>query len=265
LGLVAPVIVPAILTLWLISVLVYGKSIIEILAAVLLSRPKGEGGHRNSLLATLIAWVIVFALVSILTRPEVYPVLSGVFQQVAAFLITRIGVAPQEADLTSPPPTSHILLFYYSILVFAAIIVVSFSMIFASFYRAYTYAREKHIDTNSAVRKEILDAVQAARMKLQENGSYHETILECYKRMCRMLSDKGYSITPSETAREFSESVSKKLELGRASVNGLTFLFEEARYSAHTIKEENRQLALGCLSSLEQVLNCIGVEYEAAV
>ena len=254
LGVVAPVVVPAILTLWLIFILAYGRSIIGILAAILTSRPKETGGRRNSLLGILVAWLIIFALVSLMTRPEFYQTLSGAIQQMAGFLVTRLGVAPPSTTPSAPASTSTLLLFYYSIIIFAAIIIASFSMIFASFYRAYREVRARPIDTEMTARRQVLSAVQDARTKLEANGSYHETILECYKRMCQILSREGFPIAPSETAREFSQGVSRKLELGKASVSGLTFLFEEARYSNHAIANEKRRLAVGYLSSLEQVL-----------
>lgn len=254
LGVVAPVIVPAILTLWLIAVLAYGRSIIDALAAILLSRPKEPKEHRNSLLGILVAWVLIFALVSLMTRPEVYQTISGAIQQMAGFLVTRLGVAPPSPNVSASPSKSTLLLFYYSIVIFAAIIVVSFSMIFASFYRAYREVRARPVGVDSAARREVLSAVHDARTKLEANGSYHEVILECYRRMCQVLSNKGFAIAPSETAREFSEDVSRKLELGRASVNGLTYLFEEARYSDHVIEDEKRLMAVRYLSSLEQSL-----------
>jgi len=106
----------------------------------------------------------------------------------------------------------------------------------------------------------MLQAVQQARAKLKASEKYYETILDCYKQMCRVLSDSGHSIRPTETPREFAQSVSKKLELGTDSVLGLTFLFEEARYSNHRIGDEKKELAVNYLGSLEQVLLSVGVK-----
>jgi hypothetical protein len=78
--------------------------------------------------------------------------------------------------------------------------------------------------------------------------------------MCAILSDRGFLISPTQTAREFGENVSRKLELGGASVSGLTFLFEEARYSDHLIEDQKRHLAMDYLNSLERVLTSVDMK-----
>ena len=72
--------------------------------------------------------------------------------------------------------------------------------------------------------------------------------------MCEMLSREGLNIRLDETAREFSAEASSKLRLGSDAVRSLTFLFEEARYSAHDIEEEKRTAALSELEILERAL-----------
>jgi len=261
-GVLAPVIVPALLTWYLIMVLAYSKTITEILAAFLLSRPKGEGGQRG-LLGMIIAWAIVVVLVSLISRPEIAANIAGALQQTAGYFVSKFGLSPLASNTTrTPAPSSSTLfLFYYTVLVFVGIVVVSFCLLFVSFYKAYTGARAFPIEVGEGdMRKEMLQAVQQARAKLKASEKYYETILDCYKQMCRVLSDSGHSIQPTETPREFAQSVSKKLELGADSVLGLTFLFEEARYSNHRIGDEKKELAVNYLSSLEQVLLSVGVK-----
>lgn len=262
LGAVAPLIVPALLTWYLIMMLVYGKTIIEILAAFLLSRPRGEGGHKKSLIATIIAWAIVIGLASLLVRPEFASGIAGVLQQVAGFFVSRFGRSPEAsgANGTIAPSSNSVALFYYAIIVFAAIVMVSFSLLFASFHRAYANSRTFSIEGNEDLRKELIQTLQQARTELGAKEGYHETILKCYKQMCKILSDRGHSIVPAQTAREYAENVSRKLGLGSDSVRGLTFLFEEARYSDHHLGDEKRELAVDYLNSIEDVLLNVGAK-----
>jgi hypothetical protein len=76
--------------------------------------------------------------------------------------------------------------------------------------------------------------------------------------MCETLSEKGHNIQPAQTPREFVQNVSRKLDLKADSVKGLTFLFEEARYSNHNIGDEKRGMALNYLRSLEHALVGVG-------
>jgi hypothetical protein len=73
--------------------------------------------------------------------------------------------------------------------------------------------------------------------------------------MCEVLSGRGFIIRADQTAREFASTVSKKLSLGNDAVKGLTFLFEEARYSDHVINDDQRRLAVNKLGSLENALS----------
>lgn len=257
----APVIVPALLTWCLIMVLANSKTITEILAALLLSRPKREGGQRKGLIGIIIAWAILVVLAILITRPEFAATISGALQQAAGFFVSKFGIAPQASSPgeTSAPSSGTVLLFYYTILVFAAIVAVSFSLLFVSFYKAYTDARRLPV-VEGDLREEMFQTIQQTRAKLEASERYHETILDCYKQMCRILSGRGHSIVPTETAREYAENVSRKLDLGSDSVRGLTFLFEEARYSDHHLGDEKRELAVGYLNSIENVLLNVGGE-----
>jgi len=72
--------------------------------------------------------------------------------------------------------------------------------------------------------------------------------------MCNVLLDCGFRIAPTQTASEFARNVSIRLGLGGSAVNGLTFLFEEARYSNHQIDDSRRADAISQLENLERSL-----------
>jgi hypothetical protein len=150
-------------------------------------------------------------------------------------------------------------LFYYTILVFGAIILVSFSLILGALRSAYLERRA--LTDNSELKNGTLDIIQDAMAKLESRQKYNEIILECYRQMCETLSGKGHlSIQPAQTPREFADGVSGQLDLDAESVKGLTFLFEEARYSKHTIGDDKRGLALNYLRSLEHALIGVGAK-----
>lgn len=258
-----PIIVPAIFTWYLLMLLANSKTITEVLAGFLSTRPTGEGDHKRSLLAPLIAALVVIGLGSLIIRPEMAASLASILQQIAGLFISKAGTGPNQPNTVSTvsQPASTDLFFYFTVLIFAAIVVVSFSLIGISFFRAYSEGRALRVDeAREDIRREMFQAVREARSKLSAHDIYPETILSCYKRMCAILSDSGHSILPTETAREFAQDISTKLALGSDSVLGLTFLFEEARYSEHRLSDEKRELAVNYLSSLEQALLSEGVK-----
>jgi hypothetical protein len=265
LGVLAPVIIPALFTFYLIIVLAYGRTITEILAAFLISGPRDEGRHMAGLLATIFAWAIVVSMIGLLVRyrTELAQLMANVLQQAGAVFLSTLGVSPHtiQSEAASNASATNMMLFYYTILVFGAIVLVSFSLLIAAVHKAYTDARSIAAGvTQSGPRQEVLEVVQEALTRLEESERYDEVIIKCYKQMCRILSDRGYVIGVAQTAREFAENVSSKLDLGVDSVRGLTFLFEEARYSDHWIGGEKREMALSCLNSLASAFGGVGAK-----
>jgi hypothetical protein len=252
-GVLAPVVVPALMTLYLILLLVNSKWIVEAFAAFLMSRPKKEGDKTN-FLAVILAYAIVIVLAVALLR-------LGLIQRAVTFLQQSASSLSQAGgqSLTTPEgpnlsPTS-IALEYYSIVMLVAIVLASLCLGVLGFHRALTYVGGfPATKEDEQLRREALQAVKQALASLKETGKYHDTILECYRQMCKILSDEGFVIAPIQTAREFASDVSGRLSLGRDFVTGLTFLFEEARYSDHPIDDEKRKLAVNELQSLQRAL-----------
>ncbi len=259
LGVVAPMIIPALLTSFLLMILAYGRQLIEILGAVLMARPIQQGRRPVSLLGTIIAWAVIIALAAVVLRPEFARILASALQQAAEVFSSTLNVFRQPTQDVGQPSASasNVFLSYYTIAVFGAIVIVSFSLLLGAIRMVYTEIRAA--PGNPAFRENVLNVIQDARDKLEAHERYHETILECYRQMCETLSVKGHNIQPEQTAREFAENLSGKLDLGTDSVKGLTFLFEEARYSDHEIGDEKRGLAVNYLSSLENALAGVGV------
>jgi len=252
-GVLAPVIIPAVMTFYLILLLVNSKWIVEAMAAFLKSRPRHRAEQTN-FLAVILAYVILIVLVVALLRSGLGQTFVTLLQE-GARLFSQTGTrSPVALEGLNPSPT-NIVLQYYIVLMFVAIIVVSSCLTVLGLRRALTYSsRFPTVKGDERLREEALEVVKQALSSLKESGKYHDTILECYRQMCNILSDEGFRIAPTQTAREFASSVSGKLRLGRDFVTGLTFLFEEARYSDHPIDDEKRGLAVNELHSLERAL-----------
>jgi hypothetical protein len=254
-GAFAQYLLPAILTVYLLAVLANARAIIELLASFLLANRKQEPSSGKSL-AVILGYAIGIVLVFLLVRTTVvFQIIMGALQTAvtlttAALHMTQTQRPTQPGGLSINP-----LVYYYTLMIFGTLVVVSLTLVSGGLLTAYNWAREDHMPPKTeAARRDALRVVQRAAMSLRLTGDYREAILKCYRQMCQVLSDHGFNIGLQETASEFSESISHKLELGSDSVRGLTFLFEEARYSNHQIDNAKRVTALSELESLERSL-----------
>jgi hypothetical protein len=252
-GALAPAIIPAVMTFYLILLLVNSKWIVEAIAAFFRSRPRHRAEQTNPFVVIL-TYAIVIVLVVALLRSGLGQTFVTLLQEGARVFSQTGTLSPATPEGLSAFPTS-IALQYYIILMFVAIVVASSCLSILGLRRALTYSnRFETIKEEGRLREQALEVVKQALTNLRESGKYQDTILECYRQMCKVLSDEGFRITPTQTAREFASNVSGKLRLGHDFVTGLTFLFEEARYSDHPINDEKRELAVNELHSLQRAL-----------
>jgi len=255
LGNLAQYLVAGMLTLYLLIILAYAKVIMGFLASFLLrhrsQNPTSTGGW-----ATILGYVIIFVVMIALVRAGVIQKLLLLLEQGAA-LMAAAPIGSFRQGTISPLTASSInpALYYYTVFIFLGIVLVSVTLFFGSLRTAYSWAREDLRSVKSTtLRREALDIVRRAAQGLKTTGEYREVILRCYKQMCEVLAEDGFSIGTNETAREFSKDVSMKLKVGGDAVRSLTFLFEEARYSAHPIENSKRDAALNELGILERAL-----------
>jgi hypothetical protein len=241
------------MTAYLLVLAYNARMIIDILANFLLGR-KQEDGSRAKSWMTIVGYAIGTILFLLLIRSAAIQGVIGVIESAVTATSSALkigqGLPPQ---LGSSAPSPYLI--YYILLVFAAIALVSFTLLFGAVGAAYRLAREEQVSVKANdVRREALQVVQRAARGLRSTDDYRETILNCYREMCRVLALRGFQTECHETASEFSTSVSYKLGLGGDCVRSLTLLFEEARYSDHRIDNTKRTVALNQLESLEQSL-----------
>jgi hypothetical protein len=255
LGNLAQYLVAGMLTLYLLVILAYARLIMDALAGFLLRHRSQNPTSRGSW-GVILGYVIAFAAIIILVRTGILQRIILLLEQSAALMAANsIGTSGQGS--ASPLTASSInpTLYYYTVLIFLGVVVVSAALFFGGLRTAYSWAREDLRSAKStSLRGETLDIVRKAAESLKTTGEYREVILRCYRQMCQVLSEDGFKIGMDETAREFSVDVSGKLKLGGDAVKSLTFLFEEARYSVHQMENDKRDTALNELDILERAL-----------
>ncbi len=253
-GTFAEYLLPAILTIYLLAVLAYAKVIVELLAAFFLGNRKQNGSGGRSF-AVILGYVIGFVLFFVFLRTVMLQSVAGFFQTAANLVGTWFHATQAQTTAQPNSPAANPFLFYYTLIIFGLIVVVATALFFGGIRKAYEWARDEYTPYNAEVAKrEALRVVQKTVATLKLSGDYREAILRCYRQMCQVLSNHGFNISLQETAREFSENISHKLELGGDAITSLTFLFEEARYSDHQIDDSKRTVAVNQLESLERSL-----------
>lgn len=259
LGGLAPILILALMTWYLIILIVNRAELIAGLAAIIKLRRRAEFVRTNFWL-TIAVYAGLFGLGIVALWTGLPQRILSRLQEMATLAIS--GTLTQNTNKLSPSQSNPIAglfpatpFIYYGILLSAAICVVSFTLILGGLRLAI---KTRELASDHSEEKMKVNAAEVLRQtitRLKSAKEYHETILQCYKRMCEILSKAGLEAAPEETAREFAESISAKFHIGEEAVTGLTFLFEEARYSNHEITEDKRIMALNHLGLLQQALS----------
>ena len=84
--------------------------------------------------------------------------------------------------------------------------------------------------------------------------SPRSVVIRCYNDMCMIVLGKGVRGFRPLTPAEFKVKIKADLGIGGSSVDQLTTLFEEAKYSHHPIMEEHKARALDALKAFGREL-----------
>ncbi len=87
---------------------------------------------------------------------------------------------------------------------------------------------------------------------LDKGDEVRSTIIRCYKEMSRLLEEKGAKNESFMTPREFKNQTIDEVPMFKKIISEITFLFEEARYSPHRLKEKDRDIVLSHLKKLKE-------------
>lgn len=96
---------------------------------------------------------------------------------------------------------------------------------------------------------EIAGIFNYASELLEAGDEVRAAIYECYQNLCEVFMRRGFLRRGFETVREFELAIRLALpEISENSLVALDRIFEEARYSSHTLGETDRQNAQHALS-----------------
>ncbi len=91
-------------------------------------------------------------------------------------------------------------------------------------------------------------------LETEEAADPRTRIMACYERMIRAAASLGADVSVDRTARELETGIRRTFQLKGPGIRELTHLFEEARYSLHSIIEEDSEEAQRCLLEIGEEL-----------
>jgi len=134
--------------------------------------------------------------------------------------------------------------------VIVGILVAPFAVYLARFLRAMAAPPPPKESPREMAARVVARAVTA----LRAGGDFRAAVIQCYSDFCTVLAARGLRSQDSLTAREIESLAQAKIGLTRGSLDALTVLFEEARYSHHPIGADQRDAAVGALESIKREL-----------
>jgi len=88
-------------------------------------------------------------------------------------------------------------------------------------------------------------------LQLEASNEFIAAIFDCYKNLVRHFRKYGFMKKVYETTREFEAAVRKAFNMvPTQQLDGFLTIFEEARYSDHTIDASHRDRALATLDAI---------------
>ena len=92
-------------------------------------------------------------------------------------------------------------------------------------------------------------------LQLEASNEFIAAIFDCYKNLVRHFRKHGFMKKVYETTREFEAAVRKAFDMVPSEqLDAFLTIFEEARYSDHTIDASHRDRAVATLGMIQQSL-----------
>lgn len=189
------------------------------------------------IVATLIAFVVFASLIYLWPR-----LVSSVNRQTGG----GNGTAAGGANGTLVPAVGGIPLgVFLAGAVFASILAI------ALFLQVGTNLRRLRLQgPEGRSRRIAARAVQQTLSELELGADVRGAILACYQRFCLLLGARGIGAQDALTPRELEDFAVQRLEVSEDSAEALTSLFEEARYSEHSLGDADRDRAMRSLETI---------------
>ncbi len=123
------------------------------------------------------------------------------------------------------------------------------------YYRVNSYLYDKmELGEEEDIRDEISSTVEKTVDELYKGKDVRSTVIRCYQSMCRVLEDTGVEQDDFMTPREFEVTAVRRLDVSKGTLETLTSMFEEARYSRHELGDTHRKKAMTSLNALRDEL-----------
>ncbi len=204
---------------------------------------------RKRLLRMFIRGAITVLMISYLIQKNP-DLLKGIFPQLnladgIAGIDPSKNIAP---PVFEPPQISGMLSFFITLGIVLIVAVIA--------WRVYVWwKRQNELLNTPNPLDEIAKIARASLRDLSQQGSSHDSIIQCYENMSQALyTRRGLQRNYAMTAAEFAQKL-ENVGLPREPVNQLTRLFESARYSTHASTQTDIDEAI---SSLKTILKYCG-------
>ncbi len=103
---------------------------------------------------------------------------------------------------------------------------------------------KKHSKQKSEREEDITSTADRAIREIHNGEDIKDVIIRNYQKMLIILEEEGIHQEISFTPRELEKKALSKLPLKEKTIDEMTTLFEEAKYSDHPLKEEKRDRAM---------------------
>jgi hypothetical protein len=118
---------------------------------------------------------------------------------------------------------------------------------FTRWWYGMSYAEE--------ARQALRNAVEIGLDDLLREPDPRRAVVVCYRRLEQVLEQHGLPRMPWQTPVEYVHVALQRFHLPAARLQGLTTLFELAKFSAHALGEREKQTAVEALRTVKTTLN----------
>lgn len=113
--------------------------------------------------------------------------------------------------------------------------------------------RSTDFDTIDSIAATIAADAEAQRAALR-HGTPRNAIVECWLRLEAAVVAAGVRRDPADTAEELTHRVLANAHVDSSAIDRLASLYREARFSTHTMDEDDRRAAIAALDTVHDGL-----------
>lgn len=219
---------------------VAGGTAVLVLSLRELRRGGFSGRRRRSLLANLLAFAVAIAILLLMPRPE----------PERRPPTTTTVVAPAEPELGGQPGGSG-----WALLPVAALAaVVAGTLLVATLIRRADDGDEALPPGPDGARSATITGIDASLDDLATLDDVRSAIVGAYARLLDALDGAGVPRRPAEAPLEYLVRALRSLDVRPEPLERLTALFNEARFSQHSLGPAARDAAFAALSAAREDL-----------